>query len=279
MRAARVALLMLVSAVAVFPLYWQAIGSVTDNKGILVTPPRLIPRGYDLENYAILVSRFAIGRWLWNSVVVVVATVALQLATALPAAYALELRPFRGARVVWTAFLVSMMLAGQLTLIPLYRLIRAMGLATNRLGLILPFAFSPFAVFAIRAYLRDYPREVIDAADMDGAGELRKLATVVTPMCVPVLAAMAAMTAVGVWNSYMWQSLIANTDRTRTLLLGVSRAVWDAVFYKTIMDGVDLIDYGILMAGAMVVFAPMAVMFVFSARYSMKGLFAGREKQ
>jgi len=278
MKAIRVGFLVLVSCIALGPLYWQLVGSFTDNVGILVSPPRLIPRGYDLENYRAL-GQFAIGRWLRNSVLVTVATVGLQLATALPAAYALELRPFRGSRVVWAAFLVSMMLSGQLTLIPLYKLIRAMGMTTNRLGLVVPFAFSAFSVFAIRAYLRDYPREVVDAADIDGAGEVRKLAQVVAPMCVPVLAAMASMTAVGVWNSYLWQSLIANTDRTRTLLIGVSRTIWDAVFYKKAQEeGVDLVDYGILMAGAMVVFAPMGLLFCFSARYVMKGLFAGREK-
>lgn len=275
----RVAFLLLVSLVAVFPLYWQAIGSVTDNEGILHVPPRLLPIGYDLDNYAVLFSgRFAIGRWLWNSILVVAATVALQIGTSLPAAYAMELRPFRGARIVWAALLASMMLSGQLTLIPLYKLIRAMGMATNRLGLIVPFAVSPFAVFAMRAYLRDFPREVLDAAQIDGAGEARTIAGVVVPMCVPILAAMGSMTAVGMWNAYLWQSLIANTDRTRTLLLGVTRVVWDTVFYKQLRTEQDLIDYGVLMAGAMVVFAPMGLLFAFSARYTMKGLFAGREK-
>ena len=275
-RALRVGLLILVSLLALFPLAWQLLGSFADNVGVLEIPPPVFPHGLDFSNYTVLFNGFAVFRWLWNSIIVCVGAVALELATALPAAYALELRPFRGSRAVWMAFLLSMMLSGQLSLIPLYKLIRAMGLTTSRLGLILPFSFSAFAVFSIRAYLKDYPREVLDAADIDGAGEARKLAQVVVPMCVPVIAALGSMAAVGVWNSYLWQSLIANTDRTRTLLIGVSRAVWDAVFYHLQVIGVDGTDYGVLMAGAMVVFLPMGVLFTWTCRYVMKGLFAGR---
>jgi ABC-type glycerol-3-phosphate transport system permease component len=274
----RAGIIIVACMLAVFPLYWQVVGSFTDNKGILVSPPSIIPRGYNLENYQVIVTTFAIFRWVWNSVVVCVGTVALQLATALPAAYALELKPFRGARVVWMAFLVSMMFAGQLSLIPLYKLIRALGLTTSRLGLVVPSCFSAFAVFALRAYLKDFPREVVDAAALDGAGECRTLLGIVVPMCIPLLAALGSMAAVGVWNAYLWQSLIANTDRTRTLLIGVTRVVWDAVFYRNVVQDIGFTDYGILMAGAMIVFAPMGLLFTFSHRYVMKGLYAGREK-
>jgi ABC-type glycerol-3-phosphate transport system permease component len=133
-------------------------------------------------------------------------------------------------------------------------------------------------VFALRAYLRDFPREVVDAASIDGAGEVRTLLGIVVPMCIPPLAALGSMAAVGVWNAYLWQSLIANTDRTRTLLIGVTRAVWDAVFYRNVFEGIGITDYGILMAGAMLVFLPMGLLFLFSHRYAMKGLYAGREK-
>lgn len=272
MKAIRVGILILVSLVALFPLWWEINGSFLDNTAVLKTPPPLHPFGGDLENYRVILANFPIFRWLWNSTVIMVAVVILEIAIAFPCAYALEIVRFRGSRVVWTAFLVSMMLPNQLSLIPLYRMMRAFGMTTTRWGLIVPFVLSIFAVFVLRAYLRDFPRELIDAADMDGATERRKLFGILVPMSVPVLAALGTMAAIGTWNNYFWQSLVANTPRNRTLVVGVARAVYDKVVFHQL--GLDWVDYGLLMAGAVIVFIPMGVLFVFTSRHVMKGLYA-----
>lgn len=272
MKALRIGILIVASALALFPLWWEINGSLLDNTAVLQTPPPMLPFGGDLENYRVILASFPIFRWLWNSTVVMVGVVVLELAIAFPAAYALEVLQFRGSRKVWVAFLVSMMLPNQLSLIPLYKLMRAMGMTTTRWGLIVPFTLSIFAIFVLRAYLRDFPRELLDAAEMDGATERRKLLGILMPLSVPVLAALGTMAAIGTWNNFFWQSLVANTPRNRTLVVGVARAVWDKVVFHQL--GLDFIDYGLLMAGAVLVFLPMGVLFVFTSRYVMKGLYA-----
>lgn len=272
MRAVRILLLLLLSAAALFPLYWQLVGSFMSQQVILKTPPSLLPIPAELDNYRTIFAGYPIARWLWNSVVACAGVVMLQTAIAVPAAYALEIKRFRGSNVVWACFIGSMMFSGQLSLIPMYRMLRVLGMTTNRLGLILPSAFSVFSVFVLRSYLRDFPRDILDAADIDGAGELWKLLRIVVPLSAPPILALATMAAVGVWNNFFWQSLIANTPQNRTLVVGVARTIYDAMIYHT--QGQDWTDYGVLMAGAMVVFAPMGLLFCFGHRYVMKGLYA-----
>ena len=275
MKILRALILILVSLVAIFPLYWQLNGSFMENLVVVRTPPPLLPIGGDLENYKVIIANFPIWKWFLNSAVVCLGTVGLQLFIALPAAYAIEIKRFRGHRIVWGMFLASMMLTSQLSLIPLYRLMRVVGLTTRRLGLILPFCFSVLPIFILRSYLKSFPRAVLDAAEIDGAGEGRRLIGIVVPMCIPVLTALGAISMVGAWNNYFWQSIVANTARTRTLVVGVARVIYDYVIYRQL--GVEWVDYGVLMAGAMIVFLPMGLFFVFSCRYAFKGLFAGRE--
>lgn len=213
----------------------------------------LWPRQFTLQNYVEVFEKLPFGRYLWNSAATTVLRVGGQLAIALFAAYAFARYRFPGRGLLFALVLAAMMIPHQLTFLPVYLMIHDLGWFDTWAGLIVPNLAMPLAVFLLRQHLLAFPRELYDAAAMDGAGELRILWSVVLPNIRPVMAALTVVLFVDCWNEYFWPLVVTETENAMTVQIGVRR----------FLDAERGDDLGPLMAAVTLVSLPaLAVFFV-----------------
>jgi multiple sugar transport system permease protein len=233
-------------------------------------PPRWLPDPLTFENYQAILSP-AVGAGLLqafiNSVLVAVASVLLLLLVATPAAYALSRLRFWGRDVIFWSYVAVLAFPGAIFLIPHFLLIMHMGLMNNLWALILPGLGGTFGVFLLRQYMLGIPRELEDAAWVDGCSRLRFLIFIVVPLIKPALGVLALMTFLGSWTAFLWPLLVLSTPENFTMPLGLVRftAGWGDPFR----------GIGPTMAGAFLAVLPTLIIFVLGHRYLMRGISLG----
>jgi multiple sugar transport system permease protein len=156
----------------------------------------------------------------------------------------------------------TLMIPGVVTFVPLFVLVANLGLVNTLPGLMLPFLVSPFGVFLMRQFMLGLPRELLDAARVDGAGELRIFARVFLPLCTPALATLGILTFLGSWNNFLWPLVVAQTEDTYTLPVALA-------LYST---GQNATQYGLLLAGATIVVLPVLLVFMVFQRRFIQGI-------
>jgi multiple sugar transport system permease protein len=154
------------------------------------------------------------------------------------------------------------MVPGVVTFVPLFVMVSSFGLTSSYAALILPFITTPLGVFLMRQFMLGIPDELIEAARIDGAGELRIFARVVMPLCGPPLATLGILTFLASWNNFLWPLVAAQTEKMYTLPVALS-------LYST---GQNATDYGLLLAGSVLIIAPILLLFVFLQRYFIQGV-------
>lgn len=217
---------------------------------------RLLPLAPTFENYSQVFDGLPFGRYLWNSIGTTVLRVAGQLLIGILAAYAFVRYEFRGKGLLFALVILALMIPHQLTFLPVYLLISKLDWFDTWLALIVPNLATPFAVFLLRQYLMSFPKELIDAAEMDGAGELRILWSVVLPNLKPAIAALVIILFVDCWNEYFWPLVVTETDRSMTAQIGIRR----------FLDSEQGDRLGPLMAAVVLVSMPALVLFAFCQR-------------
>jgi len=215
------AVLVLVGVVAFIPVYWTLIASVQPEVEGFATPPRWIPTSFTLEHYADALESIPFFQQFANSVVVTAAVVVLSLVVSLLAAYPLARLEFVGRPVVFGVFIAALLIPGQVTVIPVYIVLRTIGLTDSLFGLIVPGLIQVTAIFLLRQHLLSIPRELSDAAAIDGAGHVRVLFTILLPGVGPALSALAIFIAQATWNDFFWPNLIMSTPERLTLPVGI----------------------------------------------------------
>ncbi len=244
--------------VVIAPFVWMVLGSLKTNAELRQVPPTWWPDAATLGNYTQLFTRLNFGQYFFNSTVVAVVVTAGNLLFCSMVGYALVMLDFRGKKVLFTLIMVTLMIPGVVTFVPLFVLVANAGLVNTLPGLILPFLVSPFGVFLMRQYMQGLPRDLLDAARVDGAGELRIFARVFLPLCGPALATLGILTFLGSWNNFLWPLVVAQTEDTYTLPVALA-------LYST---GQNSTQYGLLLAGATIVVLPvLAVFMVFQRRF------------
>jgi multiple sugar transport system permease protein/sn-glycerol 3-phosphate transport system permease protein len=214
------------------------------------------PSAPTLENFAVLLGEKRFGLYVWNSVGTVSIRVAGQLAVALLAAYAFARYEFPFREPLFVLVLAAMMIPPQLTMIPLYLLMADLDWFDTWTALIVPNLAAPYATFLLRQHLLSIPRELYEAARIDGAGSLRTLLDIVVPNIGPALAAIAIVLSIDGWNEYFWPMLMSTEPSSRTVQIGLREFVEE-----------EFGNYGGLMAGATLASLPMlALFFVFQRR-------------
>lgn len=260
-----------ISGVVFLPLLWLILTSVKTRSDIFAYPPSWLPRELTLSAYVDLFTKSQFGdtgflTFLRNSVIVAVSSSALSLLLASLAAFALSRHRFRGAGAFSILILVSQMLPEAVLLIPLYWLIRDLGLVDSLQGLILVYTALalPFSAWMLRSYFDAIPRELDDAALMDGCGQLGVLRHVVMPLAMPGMAVTFLFAFVLAWNEYLFALVFLNSfdNYTVSLALGGFR-------------GQYLIEWNLLFAGSAVLTLPVLVMFLWLQRSLAQGLTAG----
>jgi multiple sugar transport system permease protein len=263
------------AAVFVAPFAWMVTASLQDVGDMFRWPPQWIPRNPDLDNYVRFFQRERIGRYFVNSAFVAVSVTLLQLFFGSLAAYTFAKRRFPGRELIFLGVLGTMMIPGQVTLIPNYVILKHIpffggndflgqgghGWLDSYWGLILPQGASAFAIFLLRQYMKTIPDDLLDAARVDGAGEFRIYAQIVMPLCRPALAALAIFTFTYHWDDFYWPLIIVSSEELRTLPLGLALFV---VRNRTAWD--------LLMAGSVVATLPVLAVFLLFQRHFVRGI-------
>jgi multiple sugar transport system permease protein len=244
------------------PFLWMALSSVKGEGEIRRVPPTWLPEAPTLDNFRELFDRLDFVQFFTNSVVVAIAVTLGNLVFCSMLGYALAKFEFAGRKALFWLVLGTLMIPGMVTLVPLFVLVANMGMINTYLGLILPFLAAPFGVFLMRQFFLAMPDELIDAARVDGAGEFRIFYKIVMPLAKPALAVLAILTFLGSWNSFLWPLVVATTEDKYTLPVALA-------LYST---GQNQTDYGLLLAGAVVVVVPILVLFLILQRYIVQGV-------
>ncbi len=251
------------TAVAVAPFWFSVVYSLMPMKNIY-DPPRLWPHPFSLENYRVVLSEFDLfPRWLLNSLLVAVALTVARVLFCAMAGYALARIRFPGRQALFLGTLITMMVPGLVTLIPNYLIIGPKGfhLLDSLWGVILPGITIPFGVFMMTQFYRSIPRELEEAAMIDGASRLGIFFRVILPISSNALIALAVLSFQGAWNDFLWPLVVLQTPEHFTLPLGLQ---WFKNEYYTL--------YSRVLAGSMFNSVPIILIFFVFQRYFMRGI-------
>ncbi|MCR5663321.1 MAG: carbohydrate ABC transporter permease [Oscillospiraceae bacterium] len=278
-----VVILIILALLFLFPLYWILTGAMKTPAAIGSSTPDWWPKEFTLRNFQVLFSKrsaplFQIGpltgptipgaiRWLLNTVFMAVMAMLLTCLTASMAGYALAKKRFTGRVILFSLIVAAMALPKQVILIPLIREMSALGLYDKIWAVILPTVGWPFGVFLMKQFAESIPGEMLEAARIDGASELKTFTTVVYPMIKPGVGALAIFTFINSWNDYFLQLIMLTTKDNLTISLGIAT-----------MQAENSTDYGLIMAGAALAAVPIIVVFLIFQKYFTKGITMGAVK-
>jgi multiple sugar transport system permease protein len=263
------------SVIFIAPFAWMVTASFQSTGDMFRWPPSWIPRNPSFDNYTRFFEQERIGRFFFNSAFVAVTVTALQLFTSSLAAYTFAKRRFPGRDALFMITLATLMIPGQVTLIPNYVILKSIpffggndwlgkgghGWLDSYWGLIVPQAVTAFGIFLMRQYMRSIPDDLLDAARVDGGTEFRIYWQIVMPLCRPALAALGIFTFSSVWDDFFWPLIIVSSEELRTLPLGLALFV---VKNRTAWD--------LLMAGSVVTTIPVLVIFLAFQRHFIQGI-------
>ena len=259
--------LLAAAVLAVFPLAWMISVSVMAPGEASSSPPPLLPSAPTLASYRELFGRGAIARNLFNSTGLAVAATLLSLAFNVTAGYAFAKLRFVGRDAVWKLLIGVMLIPAQVAMIPLFLMLKQVGLVNTYLGVLIPSAGSVFGIFLVRQYALGIPDELLEAARLDGAGELRIFWSIVLPVLRPVLVTLAMFAFLGSWNDFLWPLIMLTDDARQTLPVGLAALAREH-------SG----DSELMMAGAVITVVPALALFLGLQRYYLQGLLAGSVK-
>ena len=271
-----------------FPLYWIITGAFKTPTAINSATPEWWPSEWTLRNFQTLFAKrsaplweLSIGsvtlsvgptkpaafRWLINTVLMAVVAMILTCLTASMAGYALAKKRFIGRKLLFTLIVCAMALPKQVILIPLVREMASLGLSDTLWSVIFPIVGWPFGVFLMKQFAEGIPGEILEAARIDGAGEVKTFANIVVPMIKPGIGALAIFTFINSWNDYFMQLIMLSSTDMLTISLGIAK-----------MQGENSTDFGLIMAGAAMAAIPILIVFFVFQKYFTRGITMGAVK-
>jgi multiple sugar transport system permease protein len=255
------AVLVLGAIVMLLPFVWMISTSLKTGEATFVTPPQLIPASPTTINYEKAFAAVPMGQFLVNSIFVSVASTVLMVLNCAMAGYAFARIKFPGRDILFYAYLATLMIPQQVTLVPLFVLMTWLDWGNTYQALILPSSFGAFGTFLLRQFFQRLPREVEEAAFMDGAGYIRIFFTIGLQLARPALATLAVFSFMASWNSFLWPLIITSNQAMMTLPVGLS-----------FLNGRYTTDWNVLMAGAVIGTVPIIAVYVFAQKYIIQGL-------
>ncbi|MEU1529042.1 carbohydrate ABC transporter permease [Streptomyces fagopyri] len=243
------------------PLVWLVLSSVMTNAEINRFPPALWPKGIDLGGYRYVLGNALFPRWFANSFLVASVAVGSNLLFGALGGYAFARMRFAGSRLLLGLMLATMVIPFQLTMIPTFLVMKELGLIDTLGALIVPSLVTPFAVFLFRQFFLSLPREMEEAAWIDGCSRLRVLFSIVLPLARPALATVAVLTFLSTWNDLSWPLIALNHDTRYTLQLGL-----------TTFQGQHHTRWSAVMAGNVITVLPVLVAFLLAQKTFVQSL-------
>ncbi len=249
-----------------FPLFWIISGSFKTAVEINSAQPSLLPETFTLDNYLRLFKNPAL-RWLGNTIFMAVTAMLLTCITAALAGYVLAKKRFFGRTLIFSLLVSAMALPKQVILIPLLREMAFLKMHDTLWAVILPTVAWPFGVFLMKQFSENIPGEMLEAAKIDGASELRCFTSVVLPMIKPGIGALAIFTFISAWNDYFLQLIMINSTPKLTISLGIAK-----------LQAEMSTDFGLIMAGAALAAVPIITVFLLFQKYFTQGITMGAVK-
>ncbi len=239
------------------PFYWMVLTALKTLGQTLMNPPSFWVSEPHWQNFATAFYKIDFINMLRNSIVVTAGILLCQVCTVIPAAYAFARYQFRGRDFLFSSVLVTMMIPAQLVFLPVFLLLSKMGLINTYASLILPSACSAFAIFMLRQTFKQVPEELIEAARMDKASELKIITQIMMPIARPTIVTLGLLTFISAWNDYFWPLALTTNNAVRTLPVGIASL-------KNV-DG-SIMEYQIIMAGNVLLVIPVLVAFFFAQK-------------
>ncbi|MGB0112141.1 MAG: carbohydrate ABC transporter permease [Ilumatobacteraceae bacterium] len=261
----RYGLLAVVTFLVLFPIYTTVIASLKPSNKVLVNP--LLPDSFTLEILSDAWSSGRLGRYLFNSLVVAIVITVFQVVTSVLAAYAFAILEFPGKNIMFVAFIATLLVPLEATLVVNYDTVDSLGWINSYAGLAVPFLATAFGTFLIRQVFMTLPRDLRDAAALDGVGHFGFLRHVALPLVRPTLGALALFAFLGSWNQYLWPNLVVNEADMNTVQSGLR------LLAKANVDKPNLV-----MAGTVIAAIPVAIVLLVFQRQLVRGLTAGAVK-
>jgi multiple sugar transport system permease protein len=247
--------------IMVMPFIWMVFTSLKTPEQVFIWPPKMFPTELHWENFKTVLSRINFTRYTLNTLKIALIVTASQLFTCSLSGYAFARLRFPGREALFIAYLATMMIPFQATMIPNFILMRVLGLVDTHTGLILPSLTSAFGTFLMRQFFLTFPSELEDAAKLDGCNPLYFYWRILLPLAKPILATLAVMTFQGTWNDFLWPLIMISNPVKRTLQVGLSYLISP---YAT--------DWPILMAGAIMTLLPIIILFFFAQNYFVQSV-------
>ena len=259
--------LVLAAGLTLFPLVWMVCASLMAPGEASTYPPPMLPRAATLANYRLLFAEHGIVRQAANSLLISLLATGLSLAFNLSAGYAFAKLRFAGRERIFRLLLGALVIPAQVTMMPLFLMLKELGLVNSYAGALVPWLASVFGIYLVRQYALTIPDELLEAARIDGAGELRIFASVVLPLLKPIVVTLAVLTFLGSWNDFMWPLIVLTDHDVQTLPVAL------AALSREHVQDVEL-----MMAGAVITVLPVLLLFLALQRYYMQGLLVGSVK-
>jgi len=262
------AALALAAAFAVLPLLWMVSVSFMQPGAASSYPPPLLPADPTLGNYRQLFAQAGMGGYLLNSAVIACGVTALSVLFNVMAGYAFAKLHFTGRDALFKSLLAALVIPGQVAMLPLFLMLKQLGVINTYWAVVIPGMASVFGIFLVRQYAASIPDSLLDAARVDGAGELRIYRSLVLYVCAPILVTLALFTFMGTWNDFLWPLIVLTDDDMYTLPVALAN-----------LAGEHVQDTEMMMAGAVLTVLPVLLLFVVLQRYYVAGILSGGVKE
>ena len=254
------ALKLLLIFLIAYPFIWMVFTSFKPYKETTIYPPTLLPTNWTTEGYVKALEMLDVATFLKNSLIVSLTVLVLQYLVIVPAAYAFARCKFRFKGFFFGIVLLGFMIPQQVTFIPIYLMFSKAGLLQSLIPQILPFISNAFGIFLLRQYFMQIPEEIIEAARLDDAGELKIILRIMIPMARPAIFTIGLLSFISSWNSYFWPLIMTTKDAYRTLPIGVAML--------NSQEGGRL--WNVLMAGNMFLVVPILIVYLFANKQIRK---------
>ena len=248
------------AVIMLFPFLWTAVTSITP-QGNLSSGPTLLVKNPTLNAYRLMMAAIPMWRIILNSLGIAIASTGLQLITGSMAGYGFGRLRFRGKNAVFALYLATLMVPLQVLVVPLFIEMKTLNLQDTYMALLAPSIASAFGVFLLKQAVEGVPRELDEAATLDGAGHLRIFSLIIVPLIRPALATVAVFAFMGSWNSFLWPLVVIRSPELMTLPLGLAT-----------LQGQFTTRWDVVMAGSVVSIVPIAIVYLLAQRHIIAGV-------
>ncbi|KAA3609205.1 MAG: carbohydrate ABC transporter permease [Calditrichaeota bacterium] len=252
------------AVLTMLPFIWMLGASFMETGEASTFPPKIFPAAATLKQYIFLFERMNLTRYFLNSLILAVSVTLVSLFVNSLAGFAFAKYNFRGKQRIFKLLLLSMIIPGQVTMLPVFLLLNKLGLLNSYLGIILPGMASIFGIFLIRQYLSSIPDSLLEAAYLDGANDFYIYWKIVIPLAMPILVTLALFTFMGTWNDFLWPLIVMSDESMYTLPVALANLSKEFV-----------LDPELMMAGSVITVLPVILVFLALQRYYIRGILIG----